>query len=217
MFARVTRIKGDPSSVEKIASRVGDFLLPAVEGMTGFSGGLLLANRKNGEVMVVVLWREAQDVKASEGAAAEWRAGALKTILGVTSPETEVYEAAYLPPTPRPEPTVSISVRPGANMFARVTRLKGKADRSDIAIRRFVEGTIPVEEKLPGYRGGMLFIDRENGRMMAILIWLTEADLMASNEVGNLERAQVAALFGATEPSEVEYYEIQPLAAQVPG
>jgi heme-degrading monooxygenase HmoA len=217
MWARVTRVKGTALNIETIVTRITDLLLPAIEGTPGFSGGLILANRKNGQVMIITLWREEKDIKTSDSEAANWRAEAVKELHGISPPEVELYEAAYLPVTSNPEPTVSISFRPDINKFARVTRIKGAPHEFEAVVSHFRDITVPVLEKLSGYSGGMLFIDRETSKLIGISVWLTEADLIASASLVSLQRTEIANLFSAIEPPEIEYYEFQPLPAQVPG
>lgn len=217
MWARVTRINGAPFNIDTVVSRISELFIPAVEEKPGFSGAFVLANRKNSQLMTISLWRDNGDIETSHDAAASWITQATQALPNIVPPEVEIYEAVYLPMVPNPQPSVSISFRPGNTRFARVTRIKGISHEIDAVIRYFREVTVPIVERLPGYSGTMLFVDREHGKIMGITIWLTEADLIASTEAVSLQRTRISTLFAATEPPEIELYEIEPLPAQVPG
>ena len=89
MYARVLTFQVEPTKVEDFASRVRDTLAPAVAQQQGFSGGLLLTDRRTGKVMTVSLWETEAALLAAEPA------GRYQPVLGMllgVVPGSEVQE-----------------------------------------------------------------------------------------------------------------------------
>jgi hypothetical protein len=59
-----------------------------------------------------------------------------------------------------------------------------------------------------GSHGGILLIDRESGKAMAITLWQDEAAMQASEERANELRRTASQELGASEPPRVERYEV---------
>jgi hypothetical protein len=94
VFARVTKFEGPPERVDELRYAVVERTLPAVRRLEGFAGALVLADRQNGKVEVVVLWESEQAMSATEESAYWFRAysaeAASETVTGV-----ERYEVVF--------------------------------------------------------------------------------------------------------------------------
>ena len=94
MFGRVSTFEGSPEQVVELTRFARDQVLPALEGLDGFSGILGLVDRQSGKVIAVTLWESEEALRASEEAANRLRdesAGAVnETITGV-----ERYEVTF--------------------------------------------------------------------------------------------------------------------------
>ena len=55
VFARITKFEGSPERLDELRYAVVERILPAVRRLDGFAGALVLADRQNGNVQVVVL------------------------------------------------------------------------------------------------------------------------------------------------------------------
>jgi heme-degrading monooxygenase HmoA len=94
VFARVTKFEGPPERVDELRYAVVERTLPAVRRLEGFAGALVLADRQNGKVQVVILWESEQAMSATEESAYWFRAysaeTASETVTGV-----ERYEVVF--------------------------------------------------------------------------------------------------------------------------
>jgi heme-degrading monooxygenase HmoA len=82
MFARVTRSKGDPAKTEELARIATSEILPSVQGVPGFKGMTVLADRKTGEGLAITFWASEEEMKASEDLGQQLRADAIKRVGG---------------------------------------------------------------------------------------------------------------------------------------
>ena len=71
MFARVSTYEGRPEQLDEMHHEGVEHVLPALEMQDGFSGGLVLADRQSGEMLVVTLWESEQAMDATEDAS-QW-------------------------------------------------------------------------------------------------------------------------------------------------
>lgn len=92
-------------------------------------------------------------------------------------------------------------------MYARVTTLTGAPEQADAGITDFEENVAPwVKEQ--GGRGGMLLIDRETGKAIAVTLWNDEASMRQSEEAANTLRSKVSGVMQSGGPPTVERYEV---------
>ena len=94
MFGRVSTFEGSPEQVAELTRFAREQVLPALEGLDGFSGILGLVDRQSGKVIAVTLWESEEALRASEEAANRLRdegaEAANETITGV-----ERYEVTF--------------------------------------------------------------------------------------------------------------------------
>lgn len=93
-------------------------------------------------------------------------------------------------------------------MFARVTTVQGAANRVDEGIKSFRDTTLPAAQKLRGFKGSYLMVDRKSGKVVAFTLWDTEANLQASAAAASRLRADAVITATATQPPTVEVYEV---------
>jgi heme-degrading monooxygenase HmoA len=76
-------------------------------------------------------------------------------------------------------------------MFARVLRSQLKIDKITEATRTFREIVIPLCRKQRGFKGGYYMSDAKTGESVAITLWESEEDILAS-EASHFFQEQVA-------------------------
>jgi heme-degrading monooxygenase HmoA len=76
-------------------------------------------------------------------------------------------------------------------MHARTGRLQVSPEQIDDVVRVMTEDQIAMFHGQPGYRGFTGLADRENGTVMGISCWETEADMRAGEELGREARRRV--------------------------
>jgi heme-degrading monooxygenase HmoA len=65
-------------------------------------------------------------------------------------------------------------------MFARVRITTGVPEKVDDGIRHFRETVVSGYKNVAGFKGAYLLVNRQNGRIMGITLWDTEADMRAT-------------------------------------
>lgn len=92
-------------------------------------------------------------------------------------------------------------------MHARVTTISGSPDQAEQGIVNFRDNGVPTIKELGGH-GGVLLINRESGKAMAITLREDEAAMRASEESANELRRTASQELGAAEQPSVERYEV---------
>jgi len=69
-------------------------------------------------------------------------------------------------------------------MFARVTTIQIKSNKIDEAIKIYDESVTPARKAQRGSCGGYLLTDRKTGKGVAITLWASEADAIATEHSG---------------------------------
>jgi len=69
-------------------------------------------------------------------------------------------------------------------MFARLTIVQSKIDKQDEAIKIYEENVIPTIKSLKGFRAAYLLTDRKTGKGVAISLWDSEDDAIATEQSG---------------------------------
>ncbi|MBE3124738.1 MAG: antibiotic biosynthesis monooxygenase [Acidobacteria bacterium] len=67
-------------------------------------------------------------------------------------------------------------------MHARMLKMQVKPERIDEAARLFAEDIVPNCREQAGYRGAYFLVDRKLGECVPIMLWETEADMIATEE-----------------------------------
>jgi len=85
-------------------------------------------------------------------------------------------------------------------MHARTGTLQVSPDRIDDVVRKLESEQIPRYQEQQGYKGFTVLADRQSGKVMGISFWESEADLQASEQLGDEARTQAAATGEADQP-----------------
>jgi heme-degrading monooxygenase HmoA len=73
-------------------------------------------------------------------------------------------------------------------MHARSGSFEVAPERLDDAIARFEQELIPRYREQSGYKGFSLLVDRESGKVHGLSFWDSEADLQATDDLGEEAR-----------------------------
>ena len=92
-------------------------------------------------------------------------------------------------------------------MHARVSSITGSPDQADAGIADFREKVMPwVKEQ--GGQGGILLVDRDTGKAIAVTLWKDEEQMRQSEEAANEHRARVSGQMQSSGTPTVERYEV---------
>ena len=91
MYARVTVVQGSPDQIEQGIDAINSGVLPAVKGVAGYKGAMLLVDRTSGKGMGISLWESEDARRRGAEAVDEARAATIKA-MGGTVPPVDEYE-----------------------------------------------------------------------------------------------------------------------------
>jgi heme-degrading monooxygenase HmoA len=93
-------------------------------------------------------------------------------------------------------------------MYARVTFATAQPDKFDAAIGVVRDSILPAAKKQKGFKGLFHLGNRDTGKGIVIVMWNTEADMIAAESSGFYRQqvAKVAPLLAG--PTTMEHYEV---------
>ncbi|TFV61990.1 UNVERIFIED_ORG: hypothetical protein E4P37_18100 [Bacillus sp. AZ43] len=180
MYARSTTIRGNPQKVDAGIAYVRDKVMPAVQGMDGFVGLSMLADRDSGRCIVTAAWSQPDAMRASADGVRAMRRRAAEIMDGEA--EVQEWEIAVLH---RMHTTHN-----GA--CARVIWGDGAPDGMDRMIDTFRMAMLPRIEELPGFCSVSVMVDRENGRSATAVSYDSRQSMAEAERPGMAMRQQFA-------------------------
>ncbi|MDT5067224.1 MAG: hypothetical protein QOK02_3379 [Mycobacterium sp.] len=152
MYARTTTMEAMPSSVDAGSAYVRDKVMPLLEGLDGYIGLSLLADRSSGRCIITSAWESEDAMRASEPAIEQVRNRAAE-IFGGGSPTIEEWEIAVL----------HREREAGDGACVRVTWANVDPNQVDSGIEIF-KAALPAMQGLEGHCSASLLVDRASGR-----------------------------------------------------
>jgi heme-degrading monooxygenase HmoA len=105
-------------------------------------------------------------------------------------------------------------------MHARMTTMEGSSERLDEGLREIREDVLPQLQQQDGYKGFVVFDNRQSGQLIGFSLWESEQAMQASEEVGDRTRRESAEVMddaiAGVERYEVALFEV-PSAGPVSG
>ena len=92
-------------------------------------------------------------------------------------------------------------------MHARMTTMEGSSERLAEGLREIREDVLPQLQQQDGFKGFVVFDNRQNGRLVGFSLWESEQAMQASEEVGDRTRRKSAQTMSDTIAG-VERYEV---------
>ena len=92
-------------------------------------------------------------------------------------------------------------------MHARMTTMEGSSERLDEGLREIKEDVLPQLQQQDGFKGFIVFDNRQNGELIGFSLWESEQAMQASEEVGERTRRESAETMSDTIAG-VERYEV---------
>ena len=204
MYARVTRVKGDPAKLDQTVGDLRDRMVPVFKQQAGYLGVASVANRETGEGATTTYWDSMEHLQASEAAIFAAR-DQFASDEGLEVVSFHRCEVAVLDRVK--DPVVGTAVRA-------ITLRGGAPERADEGIAAFKDRLLPIVKAQPGYRGAQLLVDRENQVAFTVTSWDSPAERDASNQA--LAQPREEAAQGMDMSSEVQVGEITLMELSVP-
>jgi heme-degrading monooxygenase HmoA len=184
MYARSNTVRGDPQAIDDGIADVQNEVMPLVQGLDGFIGLSMLADRESGRCIVTTAWRDEEAMHASEEAVRESRARAGRIFGG--KPEVAEWEIAVMH---RMHET-------GDGARTRVIWGHTEPGHMDDLLSVWRMTVMPKMEELPGFASGSIMVNRDTGHT-AMAITYDSAEMMRqANERAVALRREAAAAMG---------------------
>jgi heme-degrading monooxygenase HmoA len=100
-------------------------------------------------------------------------------------------------------------------MHARMTTMEGSSERLDEGLRQIRDDVLPQLQQQDGFKGFVVFDNRQNGKLIGFSLWESEQAMQASEEVGESAEVMDDTIAGV-ERYEVALFEV-PSAGAVSG
>lgn len=91
MYARVTQVQGSPEQADAGIDSFNNQVLPAVKGVEGYKGALLMLDRASGKAIGISLW-DSEDARRRGGEAVDQARSATIQAMGGNVTPVEEYE-----------------------------------------------------------------------------------------------------------------------------
>lgn len=181
MYARTTTVHGDPRAIDDGITFLRDRVMPAAEGLPGYVGLSMLADRDSGHCIATTSWADEAAMTATGGQLRPLGAR-LAEILG-GRPELQSWEIAVLHRVHEaPE---------GA--CTRVTWTRTDPDRVEQVLDAYRMSLLPRLEKLDGFCSASLLVDRQEGRGAGSVTYADRESLQRSRADATAVREEFAA------------------------
>jgi heme-degrading monooxygenase HmoA len=168
VYARTTAMEAMASSVDAGIAYVRDKVMPLLQGLEGYVGVSLLADRSSGRCIITSAWESEDAMRASAPAVQEVRSRAAE-IFGGGSQTVDEWEIAVL----------HRQREAGEGACVRVTWANVNPDQVDSGIEVF-KAALPAMQKLEGHCSASLLVDRASGRGVSSVAY-ESADAMERN------------------------------------
>ena len=155
MYARSTTIQAQPSSIDAGIAHVRDTVMPALEGVDGYTGLSLLVDRSSGRCIATSAWQSEEAMRASAESVRPVRDRAAEVFGG--NADVEEWEIAVL----------HRDHRSNDGACVRATWIKVSPDQIERGIDFYKTTILPALEELEGFCSASLLLDRPSGRAVA--------------------------------------------------
>jgi heme-degrading monooxygenase HmoA len=177
MYARVTTGYVQPGKVDELDQYIRETLVTLYPQQQGFKGALFLADRSANKAIAITLWETEAGMAAGEASAGYYREQLAKMAhLFASPPVREAYEVI-----------IQEVQQGGPGKYARVLTATAQPGKSDEGMQILRDSVLPAIRQQPGFKGGLWLLDRSTGKVIAITLWGTEADLLAGEASGHLQ------------------------------
>lgn len=178
MYARVTTGYVQPGKVGELDQYIRETLVTLYPQQQGFKGTLFLTDRSANKAIAITLWETEAGMAAGEASSGGYYREQLAKMaqLFASPPVREAYEVS-----------IQEVQQGGPGKHARVLTATAQPGKSDEGMQIVRDSVLPAARQQPGFKGGLWLLDHSTGKVIAITLWGTEADLLAGEASGHLQ------------------------------
>jgi hypothetical protein len=184
VYARTVTVHGDPKAVDDGVAFLRDRVMPAVEGLPGYVGLSMLADRDSGRCIATTSWAD-EAAMSSTGEQLRPLRARFAQILG-GPPELQTWEIAVLH---------RVHEAPDG-ACTRVTWMRTDPDRVEQVLDAYRLSLLPRLEEVDGFCSASLLVDRWEGRGAGSVTYADRASLERSRTDATAVREEFAAAMG---------------------
>jgi hypothetical protein len=181
VYARTATVHGDPKAVDDGVAFLRDRVMPAVEGLPGYVGLSLLADRDTGRCIATTSWKD-EAAMAETGEQLRPLRTRFAELLG-GEVELRTWEIAVLH---------RVHEAPDG-ACTRVTWTRTDPSRVEQALDAYRVGLLPRLEELDGFCSASLLVDRRDGRAAGTVTYADRMTLERSRTDATAVREEFAA------------------------
>ena len=159
MYARSTTVRGNSQTLDDATVYLRDKVMPAVQGLAGFVGLSMLADRETGRCIATTAWESEEAMHDSEGPLHQLRRRYADILGG--RPEVQEWEIALLH-RQRHAPD-------GA--CARVVWTRTDPGNLDAVTAAYRDSLMPWWEQTEGFCSNSFLVDRQTGRCSSTVVF----------------------------------------------
>ena len=185
MHARTATVRGQPGAIDDGTAFLRDRVMPAVEGLPGYVGLSMLADRGTGRCIATTSWSDEAAMTASGEQLRPLRAR-FAEILGGPA-ELQVWEIAV----------VHRLHEAPAGACTRVTWTRTDPSRVEQVLDAYRLSLLPRLEEMDGFCSASLLVDRREGRGAGSVTYADRERLQRSRTDATAVREEFAAAMGS--------------------
>jgi quinol monooxygenase YgiN len=163
-----------------MVSMIRDDVWPAMRDMDGCVGLSMMCDRESGRCIVTSAWEDRAALMSSADRVAAMRRRTQEKF-GTGAVEVQEWEIAVVH---REQPTGD------GGACARMTWVRADAGRVDEVGEHYRTTLMPRILAMPGFRGLSLMVDRDTGMGVSTVTFASRADMEATREQANANRAE---------------------------
>ncbi|MGV0634140.1 hypothetical protein ABQE69_06630 [Mycolicibacillus trivialis] len=187
MFARSTTVFAHPALIDDGVAHIRDRVMPVMQGIDGYVGLSLLADRRSGRCIITSSWLDRELMHASAAWVGPMRDSAAEVFGGparVAEWEIKVLHRGRL-------------TRRGA--VARCTWAKADPDQLDRWVGNYRAAALPAMDGLDGFCSASLLVDRRSGLAVSCSSFEDRDALDRTRDEASTVRADLLRMLGATQ------------------
>jgi hypothetical protein len=181
VYARTATVHGDPEAIDDGVAFLRDRVMPAVEGLPGYVGLSMLADRDTGRCIATTSWKD-EAAMADTGEQLRPLRTRFAEMLG-GEVELRTWEIAVLH---------RVHEAPDG-ACTRVTWTRTDPSRVEQALDAYRVGLLPRLEQLDGFCSASLLVDRRDGRAAGTVTYADRMTLERSRTDATAVREEFAA------------------------
>jgi hypothetical protein len=181
VYARTATVHGDPKAIDDGVAFLRDRVMPAVEGLPGYVGLSMLADRDTGRCIATTSWKDEAAMAATGEQLRPLRTRFAEILRGEV--ELRTWEIAVLH---------RVHEAPDG-ACTRVTWTRTDPSRVEQALDAYRLGLLPRLQELDGFCSASLLVDRRDGRAAGSVTYADRMTLERSRTDATAVREEFAA------------------------